>query len=60
MVISDLQYLESVETASIVGAGGRRRSKKGHGGFNFVQAIQINVAVLNKGDVYQANVISQS
>lgn len=58
MVISDLQYLESVETADIV--GGRRKHKKGYGGFgdikiNVAVVNQYNVALFNKGDVDQKN-----
>jgi hypothetical protein len=57
MVISDLQYLESVETASIVGGG--RKTKKGKGGFgdinvNVIYVEQYNFAIFSK-NVKQEN-----
>lgn len=43
MVISDLQYLESVESSAIVGGGKKYKPKYGKGGgFN----LAINVAVV--------------
>ncbi|MBD2094331.1 hypothetical protein H6F90_04100 [Trichocoleus sp. FACHB-591] len=59
MVISDLQYLESVETDSIVGGSRKHKKGKGYGDFKYIQAIQINVALFNKDAVYQTNVIYQ-
>ncbi|MEP0871003.1 hypothetical protein NDA01_14435 [Trichocoleus desertorum AS-A10] len=57
MVISDLQYLESVETASIVGGSGKHKKNKGYGGIklNINVVNQYNVALFNKGYVYQSN-----
>ncbi len=43
MVISDLQYLESVESSTVVGGGKKHKPKYGKGGgFN----LAINVAVV--------------
>lgn len=58
MVISDLQYLESVETASIVGGGRKVKKGKGYGfgdiNVNVIYVEQYNFAILSK-NVKQEN-----